>query len=98
MRLRLACDRAACSDALVARIPELHHTHLRERASNMAQDDDDTRGVSAPLSTDTPTERDLKLTNELVQELKAQNNFESPEQTQKRYTYTCVWLLSQNRS
>ncbi|KAK4632383.1 Poly(A) polymerase pla1 [Fulvia fulva] len=49
----------------------------------MAQNDD-TRGVSAPLSTDPPTERDLKLSGELIQELKAQNNFEAPEQTQKR--------------
>lgn len=53
----------------------------------MAQNDD-TRGVSAPLSTDPPTERDLKLSGELIQELKAQNNFEAPEQTQKRYRYT----------
>ncbi|EME47451.1 hypothetical protein DOTSEDRAFT_69399 [Dothistroma septosporum NZE10] len=49
----------------------------------MAQNDD-TRGVSAPLSTDSPTERDLKLSADLMTELKAQNNFEPPEATQKR--------------
>ena len=49
----------------------------------MAQNDD-TRGVSAPLSVDPPTERDLKLSADLMTELKAQNNFEAPEETQKR--------------
>lgn len=42
------------------------------------------KGVSPPLSTDPPSEQDLKLNEALMTELKAQNNFESPEDTEKR--------------
>ncbi|KAF2158688.1 hypothetical protein M409DRAFT_30851 [Zasmidium cellare ATCC 36951] len=41
-------------------------------------------GVSAPLSTDPPTDLDIKLSEALMAELKTQNNFESPEATGKR--------------
>lgn len=38
-------------------------------------------GVSSPLSTDPPSEFDMKLSEALMNELKAQNNFETPEAT-----------------
>lgn len=41
-------------------------------------------GVSPPLSNDPPTDTDMKLNEALMQELKAQNNFESPDDTNKR--------------
>jgi poly(A) polymerase len=41
-------------------------------------------GVSAPLSTEAPKPRDNELHDQLLAELKAQNNFESPEETLKR--------------
>ena len=41
-------------------------------------------GVSPPLSTDPPSETDLRLSESLMAELKAQNNFESQEETMKR--------------
>ncbi|PPJ58646.1 hypothetical protein CBER1_03540 [Cercospora berteroae] len=41
-------------------------------------------GVSAPLSTDLPKPRDNELNDMLMAELKAQNNFESQEGSEKR--------------
>jgi poly(A) polymerase len=41
-------------------------------------------GVSPPLSTDPPKPRDNELNDLLMHELKAQNNFESQEDSQKR--------------
>lgn len=46
-------------------------------------------GVSPPLSDDPPKARDNELNDQLVSELKAQNNFESQEETQKRYDAAC---------
>lgn len=51
-------------------------------------DNEGHKGVSPPLSTDPPTELDLKLSEALMSELKAQNNFESPEATEKRSVNT----------
>jgi poly(A) polymerase len=42
-------------------------------------------GISPPLATDPPKEIDLKLNELLLQELKTQNNFESAEETKKRF-------------
>ena len=42
-------------------------------------------GVTAPISTSQPTPADLKLNDELVEELKRQNVFESPEGSDMRY-------------
>lgn len=42
-------------------------------------------GVTAPISTQAPTASDLKLNDELVEELKRQNVFESPEGSDMRY-------------
>ncbi len=41
-------------------------------------------GITPPVSTDLPNEHELKLQQELMDELKKQNNFESPEGTEKR--------------
>jgi poly(A) polymerase len=41
-------------------------------------------GISPPLATDPPKEIDLKLSEQLMQELKTQNNFESADETKKR--------------
>ncbi|CAK3864990.1 related to PAP1-poly(A) polymerase [Lecanosticta acicola] len=41
-------------------------------------------GVTDPLSLDPPSEQDLRLSEALMNELKAQNNFESREETMKR--------------
>ena len=41
-------------------------------------------GLTAPVSDKLPNERELALNEALVAELKKQNNFEAPEETQKR--------------
>lgn len=41
-------------------------------------------GTTPPLSTAAPTARDLELNDALLAELKSQNNFEAPEDTDKR--------------
>lgn len=41
-------------------------------------------GITPPVSTDLPTEHELKLNQDLMEELKRQNNFETPEGTEKR--------------
>jgi poly(A) polymerase len=41
-------------------------------------------GITPPVSTDLPTEHELKLNEEMLNELKRQNNFETPEGTEKR--------------
>ena len=42
-------------------------------------------GVTAPISTQQPNQTDLKLNDELVEELKRRNVFESPEGSDMRY-------------
>lgn len=42
-------------------------------------------GMTAPLSSALPTEDEVKLTDALKAELRRQDNFESAEETQKRY-------------
>jgi hypothetical protein len=42
-------------------------------------------GVTAPLSVALPTEAELQASAALVDELKRQNNYESPVETNKRY-------------
>jgi poly(A) polymerase Pap1 len=42
-------------------------------------------GVTAPLSTAQPTESEKRYANDLVDELTRQRNFESTEDTNKRY-------------
>lgn len=41
-------------------------------------------GVTKPMSVDAPTKRDTDLNDMLMSELKAQKNFESPEEGKKR--------------
>lgn len=43
-----------------------------------------THGITGALSTQLPDEKELKLNDDLLNELKRNNNFESPEDTQKR--------------
>lgn len=43
------------------------------------------QGVTGPLSTAVPTAQELAANDDLVNELKRQNNYENPEETQKRY-------------
>jgi poly(A) polymerase len=42
-------------------------------------------GVTPPISTVLPTSVELSANDDLIAELKAQNNFESPAETEKRY-------------
>lgn len=42
-------------------------------------------GVTAPISSAPPTAHDLKLNDQLIEELKRQNVFESPEGSDMRY-------------
>jgi len=44
------------------------------------------KGVTEPLSDKVATPTETKATTALIDELKRQNNFESPAETQKRYT------------
>lgn len=41
-------------------------------------------GVTLPLSTALPTEKDLTLNNQLTEELRQRGNYETPENTDKR--------------
>ena len=41
-------------------------------------------GITPPVSTDLPTDKDVKLNQDLMEELKRQKNFETPEGTEKR--------------
>lgn len=41
-------------------------------------------GTTPPVSEGLPTQIELGLTDALVSELKSQNNFEAPEETEKR--------------
>ena len=48
-------------------------------------DDGDHLGVTQPLSVDLPSKHDNELNESLLAELKSQSNFESTEETAKRY-------------
>lgn len=41
-------------------------------------------GMTPPISTALPTEAEMKVNSELWEELRQQNSFESPAETQKR--------------
>ncbi len=41
-------------------------------------------GVTPPISIALPTQAELAINDALVEELKRQNNFETPEETQRR--------------
>ena len=41
-------------------------------------------GLTPPISVTLPTEKELTLNDLLISELKSQNNFESPEETERR--------------
>ena len=42
-------------------------------------------GVTPPISTSLPTPEEVATNDDLVAELKAQNNFENPAETERRY-------------
>lgn len=42
-------------------------------------------GVTPPISTVLPTPDELVANDDLIAELKAQNNFEAPSETERRY-------------
>lgn len=44
-------------------------------------------GTTPPVSTALPTDKELALNDALVADLKSQNNFEAPEDTEKRYSH-----------
>jgi len=46
-------------------------------------------GMTPPIATNLPTERELALNDSMIAELKAQNNFEAHEATEKRYLSVC---------
>lgn len=60
-------------------------------------------GVTPPISTVLPTKDEISANDDLISELKAQNNFEQPTETEQR----CVkrfswrrgeqWLITRNR-
>lgn len=41
-------------------------------------------GTTPPVSTAFPTEKEIGLNDTMIEELKGQNNFEAPEETEKR--------------
>jgi poly(A) polymerase len=45
-------------------------------------------GVTPPISTVLPTPEELNANDDLIAELKAQNNFESPLETERKYCIT----------
>lgn len=55
-------------------------------------------GVTPPVSTAFPTDKEIVLNDALVEELKNQNNFEAPEDTEKRYVVLEVDPLSAKTS
>jgi SLT domain-containing protein len=61
-------------------------------AANMATSGAGQLGVTAPLSVALPTEAELQASAALVDELKRQNNYESPAETNKRYVSQSVML------
>ena len=42
------------------------------------------KGVTPPISTTMPSSAELAANEELIEELKRENNFEAPEETEKR--------------
>ena len=48
------------------------------------------KGVTPPISTTLPTAAELKVNDDLVEELKTQNNFEGSEVTERRYEDTVL--------
>ena len=46
------------------------------------------KGVTPPISMAMPTAKELGMNDALVDELKRQNNFETPAETERRYSET----------
>ena len=44
-------------------------------------------GVTPPISQSLPTDSELASNDALIAELKRQNNFESPQETERRYGF-----------
>ena len=52
------------------------------------------KGVTPPISVSLPTDIELSANDALVAELKAQNNFEGPEETERRYAAQAISAIS----
>ena len=50
-------------------------------------------GTTPPISTTLPTPQELAANDALIAELKEQNNFESPEETERRYAYPLLHMI-----
>lgn len=48
-------------------------------------------GVTSAISEAAPTEHDIKLNDKLIETLKAENVFETPEGNRRRYVALLVW-------
>lgn len=57
---------------------------IRRRERSTMAENGEYLGISPPLAIEAPKPKDLELNELLMQELKAQNNFESSEETKKR--------------
>ena len=44
----------------------------------------DFKGLTPPISVSMPTPAEIQTNNDLLKELKDQNNFEAPEETERR--------------
>lgn len=53
-------------------------------------------GVTPPISNALPTPPEVSANDELIAELKQQNNFESPQETEKRYVDRVLHLVFHN--
>lgn len=51
-------------------------------------------GVTAPISTDSPTEHEIKLTEDLVKTLHEYGLFESEQEAQNRYFVHLLFIVS----
>ena len=51
-------------------------------------------GVTPPISTALPTPAELSENDNLITELKQQNNFEAPTETERRYLFVLLWSLA----
>jgi len=51
-------------------------------------------GTTPPVSIAFPVEKEIGLNDTLVEELKSQNNFEAPEETEKRYRWQNYAFIS----
>lgn len=77
-------------------VVKVHRTTRHDTTPpNMATPSTRQWGVTPPISTILPTPDEVAANDELVSELKSQNNFESPAETERRYERRRRWLSRQ---